>query len=48
MGKTVHVLIALAFIAILVSLLGAVDGAFAGPLPPPPPPPSPHMAFQAL
>jgi hypothetical protein len=40
MGKSVHVLIALAVIAILVSL-GAVDGVFAGPLPPPPPAPHP-------
>jgi hypothetical protein len=41
MGKFVHVLIALAFIAILVSLFGAVDWAFAGPLPPPPGRPAP-------
>jgi hypothetical protein len=41
MGKFVHVLIALTFVAILVSLFGAVDWAFAGPLPAPPHPPSP-------
>jgi hypothetical protein len=37
MGRTVHVLIALASVAILVSLLGAVEGAFALPSPPSPP-----------
>lgn len=37
MGKAIHVSIALASIAILVLLLGAIDGAFALPAAPTPP-----------
>jgi hypothetical protein len=39
MAKVVHVLIAVGFIALLISLTGAMDGAFAQ-LPAPPAPPS--------